>query len=422
MFDRRYADRNAYQGKEKIGRRIKMSSTSAVSGQYVPMYSYDDKQKKDDKSKSGLFPGVCYGPFRDGQSPDDGIFPTDQEMTEDLVAIKNCPIAPAIRTYGVDNTLFDIAGISDNLGIECYPGTWIDGYPNDPQLVQLLIDVANLGYPSSKAYTVGNEVMLRNSMPEATLISYIQQFKSAVPGAKVAYADSWYEWSTHPNIAAAVDVIMINIHPYWEGVDLSQAAQHVLDKYNLVKDLYPTKEIIIGETGWPTCGDTIGSAVPGEANQYQFYQEFDALAQQNSIKYFWFEAFDEKWKPAKNQAGKCWGAFYSNPRTLKPSFGSCTVDIDETSQPAEKTFPNPFTGSVNIAYNVVQNGNTKIEIFNSLGTKVAELEPGEKSPGTYSISWDGKNLEGQTVAPGLYISRITSGNTVSTLKLVKAGD
>lgn len=56
----------------------------------------------------------------------------------------------------------------------------------------------------------------------------------------------------HPILAENVDFLLIHIHPYWNGVDIENAAQYVVEKYYTVMQAYPEKEIIIGETGWPT--------------------------------------------------------------------------------------------------------------------------------------------------------------------------
>lgn len=264
--------------------------------------------------------GLAHGPFRQGQSPETGVFPTEAQIRQDISL--NQRLAKAERTFGCDNILFNIPQYCNDAGIDCYAGSWFNqgDSSGDQQTVNLLLQIANQNYPTTKALIVGNEFLLGNPGGESRLISLINQVNSATD-VPVTTAETYDTWLAHPNLANVVDFIGIHIYPYWEGISINGAAQFVVDQYNLIKQTFPGKEVVIFETGWPTEGSTLGQAVPGEANQKKFLEDFIPLAKQNNMKYFVFEGFDEPWKAKFSDVEAHWGVFYEN-RTLKPQLES----------------------------------------------------------------------------------------------------
>jgi exo-beta-1,3-glucanase (GH17 family) len=260
--------------------------------------------------------GLCHGPFRQGQDPEYGIFPTLAQVEEDVSLIAD--VAAANRSYATDQAMREIPRFCWENNIDCYAGSWIsDNAVWNQQTAQDLIDIANEGYDTTKGLLVGNEYLLwRPFSSESTLINLINQVQAGTD-IPVSASETWHIYRDHPNLANAVDFLAIHIHPYWEGRHIDDAVDHVLEKYNEIKTLYPGKEIVITEVGWPSDGDVFGSAVPSPANQKQFLEEFVAAAKENDIKYFLFEAFDEPWKERFAHVEGHWGIGYVD-RTLKP--------------------------------------------------------------------------------------------------------
>ncbi|KAL8680261.1 MAG: hypothetical protein Q9186_003557 [Xanthomendoza sp. 1 TL-2023] len=100
--------------------------------------------------------------------------------------------------------------------------------------------------------------------------------------------------------------------------DLQQAIGHIQDLAGL-----NTIEIMNGETGWPgDGGEDYGEAKAGTANEERFFKEGVCAALAWGVDVFYFEAFDESWKPkSKGDDGTFsdethWGAFYAS-RTPK---------------------------------------------------------------------------------------------------------
>jgi hypothetical protein len=91
-----------------------------------------------------------------------------------------------------------------------------------------------------------------------------------------------------------------------------------------------------------------------------------------------------------------------------------TVDIEEAVAGSNfSIFPNPFTGQLNIEFNLPQTSLVSIQIFNAIGTKVAELHHGQQYAGQ-QFTWHAGDLP-----RGLYFCRVQAGKETSTLKIIK---
>lgn len=180
------------------------------------------------------YSGVCYGPFRDGQDPEHGIFPTVQEVSEDIAFIKK--LSKSLRTYGMGGTGKDIPKICQISGIDCYPGAWIsrDKRGNEKE-VNALIDIGRQRLSAVKGLIVGNEVLLRNDLSKESLIDLIRRVKKET-GLPVTTADIWDIWLKNPELAKEVDFILVHIHPYWEGVRVEESADKVIQKLQELKN------------------------------------------------------------------------------------------------------------------------------------------------------------------------------------------
>ena len=73
-----------------------------------------------------------------------------------------------------------------------------------------------------------------------------------------------------------------------------------------------------------------------------------------------------------------------------------------------QNFPNPFNNQTNIEFQLASQSSIKIEIFNILGQKVKTLVKEDKSPGYYTIQWNGENDLGDKVNSGIYFIKFIS--------------
>ncbi len=83
-----------------------------------------------------------------------------------------------------------------------------------------------------------------------------------------------------------------------------------------------------------------------------------------------------------------------------------------------QNYPNPFNPSTTIEYQIPTEGNVEINIFSIDGQLVRLFENKHNSSGSYTITWDGKNTAGKTVASGLYIYQVTYKNNVLVKKML----
>ena len=125
-----------------------------------------------------------------------------------------------------------------------------------------------------------------------------------MPGIPVATADVYGELLDHPAVMAAGDVVLPNIYPYWEGINVSYAVSLLNNRYQEIVTAARSKPIIISETGWPSAGDQIGDAIPSPENAAYYFLNFESWAKAQGVASFYFEAFDEPWKITNNEGLK----------------------------------------------------------------------------------------------------------------------
>jgi hypothetical protein len=80
--------------------------------------------------------------------------------------------------------------------------------------------------------------------------------------------------------------------------------------------------------------------------------------------------------------------------------------------------PNPFSHSVKIQYGIPVAGVVKVEIYDVAGRRLATLLDKEQTPGIHSVIWDGRNANGERVAPGVYFSRVRYNGESDVRKMI----
>lgn len=271
--------------------------------------------------------GAAYGPFRDGQNPNQGAFPSRAQLQEDMPTLRR--ITNIIRTYSVTDGFDQIPALGKAVGLKVIPTVWVG---KDLSLNNAgIVNVASISQNDNIPFLIiGSEALLRTDVTKAQLLAYINQVKqsSLLP---VTTSEPWHIWRDNSDLAAAVGIICINVFPYWESQPIDKAVDYVFSRYNQIKSLYPGKRVVITETGWPTAGETRGGAVPSSANQRRFLQEFLSRAKKENIDFFLFEAFDEAWKKSSG-AGEVeghWG-LYTASRQPKHEISSVSLPITTT--------------------------------------------------------------------------------------------
>ena len=80
-----------------------------------------------------------------------------------------------------------------------------------------------------------------------------------------------------------------------------------------------------------------------------------------------------------------------------------------------QNYPNPFNPVTFITYTVPELSYINVFIYNLAGQEINELVSEIKTPGQYSISWDGTDNLGNPVASGVYFYTF-QGNRFSDMK------
>jgi exo-beta-1,3-glucanase (GH17 family) len=262
---------------------------------------------------------VSYAPFRGEQTPlqSTAQIPAAQ-IAEDLAQLAK--ITDCVRTYSIENGLDQVPALAAKAGLKVIQGIWL-GSNRLKNSVQVSTVVGlTKAYPNViTSVVVGNEVLLRGEMTASDLAGVIRSVKSQV-AVPVTYADVWEFWLRNRDLYDAVDFVTIHILPYWEDFPIraKYAAAHVDAIRMRMAVAFPGKEILIGETGWPSAGRMRAGALPSRTNQARVVSEILNLAKQENFRVNLIEAYDQPWKrQLEGTAGGYWGLFDSGQRALK---------------------------------------------------------------------------------------------------------
>jgi exo-beta-1,3-glucanase (GH17 family) len=267
---------------------------------------------------------VSYAPFRNDQTPhDQTLVVSPQQIAEDLGELAK--ISKCIRTYSIDNGLDKVPELASRAGLKVLLGVWIG---RDRAKNALLADAAVAlarQYPGVvTAVIVGSEVLLRGEMTVSDLREIIRSVKPRVD-VPVTYADVWEFWLRYRELGADVDFVTVHFLPYWEDVPVraEDAAAHVDHVRAQVAAAFPGKDILIGETGWPSHGRMRDGALPSRINQARFTAEILDRARRDNFRVNVFEAYDEPWKRRwEGTVGGYWGLLDGTERKLKYPAGT----------------------------------------------------------------------------------------------------
>ena len=252
--------------------------------------------------ESGMH-GLCYSAYEEEQKPGDILSEAQIRRRMEIIS----PYTSWIRSFSCIEGNELIPKVARDFGLKNLVGAWLgkDKELNE-QEINGLIELANQGLVDIAA--VGNEVLYRNDLSEAELLEYIYRVKEALPGIPVGYVDAYYEFSVHPKITAACDVILANCYPYWEGCHIDYSLVYMKQMYHQAVHAGNGKKVIITETGWPSQGGSLKDAHVSEDNAIKYFLNAQQWSKAEDIEMFYFSSFDESWKVgAEGDVGAYWG-------------------------------------------------------------------------------------------------------------------
>lgn len=268
--------------------------------------------------------GINFSPYTNFPVQDPPPKPPDDvnETTIDNLLSIIQPHTSWIRTFGAESGLEEIPEIARSKGLKVAMGAFLgpDATVNDKQ-IDNLIAKAKVGFVDIAV--VGNETQVFGALDEAQLVQYLKEVRQRLDdeglmGIPVTTAEPFGTFVNEQNgsiffadgslkkkdIIANVDVVFLNIYPFFEdGIQITEAVNKLEDLYQAavysINAAFPdeNKTVVISETGWPSGGDPPGSGgVPSLENAIQYFNESTHWAEDNGVDLFYFEAFDEEWK------------------------------------------------------------------------------------------------------------------------------
>jgi hypothetical protein len=78
-----------------------------------------------------------------------------------------------------------------------------------------------------------------------------------------------------------------------------------------------------------------------------------------------------------------------------------------------QNYPNPFNDETVLPFDIKENGNVKLVVYNILGKPVSTIAEGPYQPGSYKVRFDGAGLPS-----GIYFYRLRAGGFTAVKKMV----
>ena len=103
------------------------------------------------------------------------------------------------------------------------------------------------------------------------------------------------------------------------------------------------------------------------------------------------------------------------------SLGMALVPVPDAIPTAIKlnqNYPNPFNPSTEIVFSVPNRQHVVLQVFDTRGRVVRTLLDAEAGPGSRTVRWDGRNVNGNEVPSGMYFYRLESGDTHQVRKML----
>ena len=84
-----------------------------------------------------------------------------------------------------------------------------------------------------------------------------------------------------------------------------------------------------------------------------------------------------------------------------------------------RNYPNPFNPSTKITFTLGKQSKITLDVYNILGKKVSTIINNQESAAGYrEVTWDGKDANGNILPSGVYIYKLSNGESVVTQKMM----
>jgi exo-beta-1,3-glucanase (GH17 family)/cellulose synthase/poly-beta-1,6-N-acetylglucosamine synthase-like glycosyltransferase len=262
------------------------------------------RQERSAPDFRGTLQSVSYAPFEGTGHPDVDNIPTQEKIRADLR--KLAPLTRAIRLYSSTGGVELVPPIAAEFGLKVMVGAWIDrNIDRNEREIQAAIELARRN-SNVIGIVVGNETVYRGELKASDLADLVRRVKrqAQVP---VTTGEIWNIWRDFPELASSVDFIAAHVLPYWEDFPVEEAVVQAVDRYELLRRLFPGKRVVIAEFGWPSAGYNLKRSQPGLFEQAVTLRDFVTRAEKIGMEYNIVEAIDQPWKYFEGGVGPYWG-------------------------------------------------------------------------------------------------------------------
>ena len=112
----------------------------------------------------------------------------------------------------------------------------------------------------------------------------------------------------------------------------------------------------------------------------------------------------------------------NGPRSITFDIGYMLSSASEGLLPdvfaLHQNYPNPFNPITTIRFDVPEESRVRIDIYNVMGQKAAELIDAHYQPGFHTVNWGGTNTLGSALSSGMYFYRIQAKDFTAVKKLL----
>lgn len=288
---------------------------------------------------SSVLQCAAFSPYVGQLNPDYGKAPSPElidRLLDNLIAKTGFR---CIMTYGVLNGLDHTFAAARKRGMKVIAILWIDkDAAVNTRSISRGIALAREFPDTIIKLACGSEVRTRHQYAyDGEITRCLAAMREAAVKQPVTTIDIWWEWCnraapcSQSSFGAQVDWIGVNVFPWWENkysglypcIPAAKAADFHLARLEELRRVYPGKEIVLTEFGWPNAPDNgteinthTGQrcGVAGPRNQAAVIRAtFEKLAQKKYAGVV-FEAYSENWKPGSEGGfGAAWGICSGQP-------------------------------------------------------------------------------------------------------------
>jgi exo-beta-1,3-glucanase (GH17 family) len=280
---------------------------------------------------------ICYSGYRQGQSPDSRIYPSVEQIRQDLhllarhwqlLRLYDCSLhAERVLQVIAEDRLPLRVMLGAYLGAEMnnfgcpWGGTFSEEQLEASRLenaaeLERLVALARQHAHTVFSVAVGNEATVDwtdHFVPVARMIEYVRWVKARLP-QPVTFCENYVPWQHKlRDLVPELDFISVHTYPVWEYKHIHEALDYTRENVASVAQRYPGKPIVITEAGWCTNSNGRGMHAEHAVQELQalYYQDLMDWTRAEGLLCFVFEAFDEPWKgsPDPLEPEKHWGLF-----------------------------------------------------------------------------------------------------------------